>query len=157
MVRLLWFSIWYTCNLPCSPALVRISRQRKSSAALEYRLALGHEGRAPFHVVLAVETPVDHLLAQRHVARGLVLRHFTDDGLDRRYGERGVGGDGARVVPHVRFQLPVRHHAIDQSHRHRLLGRELARGEENFLGEGRTHHVHQLAPVSYTHLTLPTN
>src|SRR5450830_362308 len=107
MVRLLWFFNWYTCILPCSPALVRISRRRKSSAALEYRLALGHEGRAPFHVVVARETAVDHLLAQRHVALRLVLRHFTDDGLDRRHGERSVGGDGARVVPHVGFQLPV--------------------------------------------------
>src|SRR5450759_6006629 len=71
MVRLLWFFNWYTCILPCSPALVRISRQRKSSAALEYRLARGHECRAPFHVVLARETAVDHLLAQRHVDMAL--------------------------------------------------------------------------------------
>src|SRR5579864_2031493 len=57
----------------------------------EHRTALFHEGGAAFGVVGAGKALVDDALAERHVARGLVLQGLADDLLGGADGQGRVG------------------------------------------------------------------
>src|SRR5262245_32965896 len=102
----------------------------------EGRLALLPERPAALDEVAAGEAVLHHLGAARHVALGFVLHHLADDVLDRLHRDRRVDGDGLGVILHVGFELGLRYHPIHEPHQARLLGVELARGEEYLTGEG---------------------
>jgi hypothetical protein len=78
------------------------------------------------------------------IALALALEHLADDIFDRIHGERGVAADRVGIVLHIFLEIVRRQHAVDQTHLQRLGGGELAGGEEDFLGEGRTDQINQL-------------
>jgi len=51
------------------------------------------------------------------------------------------GGDGLGVGLDVALELGLRHHSVDEAHRQRLRGVELARGKEDLAREGGPDHV----------------
>src|SRR3954449_9629932 len=101
----------------------------------EHRLALLHEGIAALDVVLATEAGLHRLVGAFHVALRLILQDFADHLLDRADGERRVARDRLGILLYVILELSARQHAIDETHRARLLGGELARRIEDLLGK----------------------
>src|SRR3954465_9583495 len=67
----------------------------------EDRLALLQEGAASLDVVLAGETARHEARQARKVALALGLHGLDGDLLERRDGERRIGGDSLRVLLHV--------------------------------------------------------
>src|SRR6185437_9471262 len=121
----------------------RRPRCRRRSAADEGRLALLHEGAAARDIVLALEAALDHVGAALEVALAFVRHRLVGDELHRVDGERRIAADRVRVVAHVALELVDRDDAVDQAHRIGLRGVELARREEDLLGEGRADEVAQ--------------
>src|SRR5215831_19497610 len=115
-----------------------------ASSALEGRLALLHEGAAALDVVLACKAGLDRLLDRAKPAVLRVIGSGIDGELGGLDGERRIAGDRGGKLLNVTRDLSRRHDAIDEAHDARILSAELARGEEDLLGESRTDDVDEL-------------
>src|SRR5260221_8870076 len=114
------------------------------SFSLKHGLALLHEGSAALDVILALEAGFNQRRARLGVDRRARFQQLADDALGRADRERRVLRDHCAILEHERFELGDRRHAVDEAHRLRFLGLELAPGDEHLAGERRTDDIDQV-------------
>src|SRR5882672_5103276 len=124
-------------------SLILFSFSRVPLFSLEYGLALLHEGSAAFDVILALEALLHECGAGFRVVRAR-LQQLAHDALARADGERRVLGDHRAVLEDQCFELGDRRHAMHEAHGLRLLGLELAPGDQHFSRERRADGVDQV-------------
>src|SRR3990172_6263569 len=111
------------------------------SPSLELRAAFFQESAAALLVVVAEIAGFDCAMCGLQIFSSAFGERGFDSKFRCLYGQRRIAGDACGVFARIRFQLRQRDDAVDQAHRQRFAGVELAAGVENFLGEGRTDEI----------------